>query len=161
MIKVLKKASDLLNIALAVELKNQGHYLTGALERSIHGIVKENKDESSVEGYALSYAEALQEGVAANEFHDFHSHVRELTNYYKLRGYPEKMALKRAVITANKHFEEGMPTKSSYSYSKTGERMFFLNETDKRVGEDIDRVIQTGVDLEVKDIFLKTKNETI
>lgn len=165
-IDVMWKAERLLNEALAIELKAQGHYLTGALEASIVGRVTKSINEVSLTGVALGYAEKLQKGVSADEMPQpgsgaYEKHIEALTKYFILRGLSEKMAAFAAKKTAKRHSEEGMPTSGSYAYSQNGDRKHFLDNTDEQAGPIVSRVILAGFDQIIDNKFHETKSETI
>mgnify|MGYP003596280772 FL=1 len=108
---LLEKARTTLNNALAKELKDQGHFLTGALEASINNSsrVIEGGNKSELIGWALDYAQDLETGK--KRFGK--NHLQELFKYFILRGLPQNEAMSAAVRTYKKHKEEGMPTEAS------------------------------------------------
>ena len=124
---LLEKARTTLNNALAKELKDQGHFLTGALEASINNSsrVIEGGNKSELIGWALDYAQDLETGK--KRFGK--NHLQELFKYFILRGLPQNEAMSAAVRTYKKHNEEGMPTEASKRFSKTGERKHFIDRT--------------------------------
>lgn len=153
-------AGKFLNDKLITELRDQGHYLTGALENSIStSMLVENQNKRSiVYGFALDYAIKLN-----NPQHEIRNlpTVQELTNYFILRRYPPGEAARIAYLTHKKHLEEGMPTKKSSRFSKTGIRIQFIDRVWKSNEQILDQKMEAGMD----DIFntevSKQKSEVI
>ena len=153
-------AGKFLNDKLITELRDQGHYLTGALENSISTsmLVEKGNNVSSVYGFALDYAIKLNEPqFGKNNLPT----VQELTNYFILRRYPPGEAARIAYLTHKKHLEEGMPTKKSSRFSKTGVRIQFIDRVWKSNEQILDQKMEAGMD----DIFntevRKQKSEVI
>jgi len=63
------------------EFRDQGHYLTGALERSIRSQVK----GTALEGTALGCAQTLNDGIPADQIRIDSQALREMTRYVELR----------------------------------------------------------------------------
>lgn len=158
--KTLNKVADLLNKKLASELKDQGHYLTGALERSITGAyrVVEKSKETELNGYALDYAQDLETGQPSGGKLPT---VIELQKYFILRGLSQKEAYSAAINTARKQAKEGMPTKASSRFSKTGERKNFITRTWRENEQKIDSLMDFGMDGIFNDEYNLQKSETI
>lgn len=156
---LLEKARTTLNNALAKELKDQGHFLTGALEASINNSsrVIEGGNKSELLGWALDYAQDLETGK--KRFGK--NHLQELFKYFILRGLPQNEAMSAAIRTYKKHKEEGMPTEASKRFSKTGERKHFIERTWKENEQKIDSIFDLGMDNIFNEEFKKQKSETI
>lgn len=157
---ILNKAAILLNKALAIELKDQGHFLTGALERSINSAYRviEKSKETELNGYALEYAQDLETGQPSNGKLPT---VQELYKYFLLRGLNQTEATRAAILTQRKQAKEGMPTKASSKYSKTGERKKFITRAWKSNEQKVDSLLDSGMDDIFNEQFLKQKTETI
>lgn len=164
MISAFAKAAKVINARIITEFRAQGHHLTGAWEQSVTTVVA----DSGATAYANEYGGIVNTGVPADRIpyngrtgHGGQSkYITGLFNYFKLRGLPEKEAIRAAFATAKKHSKEGMPTAASVQYSKTGSRVRFLQTAIKNVPE-ADAIILAGVDAEVDLEFNKEKSETI
>lgn len=144
---------------LKKELRAQGHYLTGALERSIVSTQTSSGDKSVIEMDALDYADDLFEGVPPE--HIDQSDITGLTKYAEKRfGLSGKAAIKAAIAIARKHAKEGMPTKNSYRYSSTGERLFANVEAYNKHESEFDQLLETGVSQELDQYIDKTFDQT-
>lgn len=157
---IMNNAARFLNLKLVDELRDQGHYLTGSLERSINGsyrVINGNR-KTEANGYALDYAIKLDS--PQHEFRNLPS-VGELVRYFILRGLPIMEAKRAAVATRKKHEKEGMPTKASSRFSKTGVRTEFINRTWKNNEQKIDSMIESGMDKIFDEEYNKQKTEKI
>lgn len=156
----LDKVAKLLNKSLSIELKDQGHHLTGALERSIEQAYRviEKSKETELNGYALEYAQDLETGQPSS---GKLPSVAELFKYFKLRGLNEKEATRAAILTQRKQSKEGMPTKASKRFSKTGERKNFISRTWKSNQQKVDSLMDAGMDAIFNDEYNLQKSETI
>lgn len=158
--KTLDKVANVLNKSLAIELREQGHYLTGALERSINSAyrVVEKSKETELSGYALEYAQDLEKGKKPGEKL---ATVLELQKYFILRGLSANEALRAAVLTSRRQAKEGSPTKASSRFSKTGERKHFIERAWKSNEQKIDSLVDAGIETIFNDEYNLQKSETI
>ncbi|GAB0154751.1 hypothetical protein CHRYSEOSP005_00110 [Chryseobacterium sp. Alg-005] len=157
--QVFQKVEDLLSTQLVKQLADQGHRLTGSLENSIINSARiiEGKNRTELFGFALDYAQDLEKGT--KKFG--RDHVQELYKYFLLRGFNKIQAMEAAVLTNRKHRQEGMPTKASSRFSKTGERKNFIQNTWKENEQKIDSLIDQGTDQYFNEIYNLQKSETI
>jgi len=155
--EILNKTARLLNKALILELSDQGHTLTGALERSINSAYRviEKSKETELTGYALEYAQSLESGEGKLPT------VAELFKYFKLRGLNDTEATRAAILTFRKQAKEGMPTEGSKRFSKTGERKHFITRAWNSNERKVDSLIDAGMDSIFNEQFNKQKSETI
>lgn len=158
--QTISKVSKTLEEGLAKELRDQGHYLTGELERSITSRENSTANGEDLEISALDYIDDLDQGKRPEHIDE--SDIAGLTRYAQLRfGYSGDQAVKAAVAIARKHRREGMPTKNSYVYSSTGERKFVIEETyDRNIGL-FDQQIEDGLSNELDSFIDKTLDQTI
>jgi hypothetical protein len=154
---ILNKVAQLLNKVLILELKDQGHHLTGALERSINSAYRviEKSRETELNGYALDYAQDLETGEGKLPS------ISELFKYFKLRGLNDNEASRAAILTFKKQAKEGMPTKASSRFSKTGERKHFIQRAWNENQQKVDSLIDFGMDIIFNDEYNLQKSETI
>lgn len=159
--RILKEAGETLNQFLTTELREQGHYLTGSLENSINNSsrVEVMRRKYVLRGFALSYSKDLDEGVPSGSRRL--PSVDELTGYFRLRGLNLVSARQAAFLTARKHKQEGMPTKASSRFSKTGERKWFLSIAWKKAEPAVDSMIMGRMDKVFENEVKKQKSEKI
>ncbi len=166
---VLEEASKILIEAIHKELRAQGHYLTGTLERSITGTVQETPQGGILIGTALYYGGILNAGVTAARVPfggrtgngGTSKYIQALINYFMLRGLPEKEATRAAFATAMKQKEEGMPTNASSAHSNTGTRLNFIGAVRDATGPTLDRVVLGAIDKIVDETFKQTRSERL
>lgn len=147
---------------LKSELREQGHYLTGALENSIESQIVFTGDGLALEISALDYLNPVNTGVPAENI-PYNSGVRSgagtsayiqgLVNYVKKRmGVSnDKEALGIAFAIAKKHENEGMPTAASSRFSSNGRRTGALDRVIESI--DVDAQLEAGISKELDDIL--------
>lgn len=156
---ILFKGRKLLDDSIRKESRDQGHYLTGGLERSLTASVTEGSNETILEGEIVFYASILNEGVRPEK-----ASMKQfpfLVKYWQLRGLDPKSARRAAAATIKKWMKEGMPTKASSRFSKTGQRKEMITKAISKVSARVDAVITGDLSKEIDTEFLKTKSETI
>lgn len=158
----------------------QGHSLTGKFESEISYIISnaitadtiENKINISkglrIDFYMLNYGKYLEQGVPANKIPYISKkrgqgtggtskYIQGLIRYVNLRMNITsiKEATNVAFKIAYKHSKEGMPTKSSYMYSKTGNRTKFIENSniEKDVLKYVEDYAEEFISLIFKNIF--------
>jgi len=167
-IAILREADTVIKKAFGQELREQGHYLTGGLERSINGEISEVGNVAQLEGTAANYSVFLDAGVTPEKVPfkqgsgaGHSKYIDGLITYFKLRGLSDKEAERAAFATAKVQKNEGMPTKGSYAYSKNNERKLFIERTENKVGTEVNSIVSDGLDEMFDAIFSKQKSETI
>jgi hypothetical protein len=132
----IEEALQFLIKAAKQELKDQGHSLTGNLEKSFE--VKLSKAlQGGLTGEIVQeqYAEALDKGIKARRVPfrrgrrgsggGSSRYIQALIRFFQLRGINARDAKRFAFATANKAKKTGHPTKPYYqgrSYSSNGRR---------------------------------------
>lgn len=162
--KTIKKLGTNVKKNLKQELRDQGHYLTGALENSIIDRYTENSDGAVMDMEALDYIDDVNEGIAPN-----HIDVNDADYIKGLRQYAvqrfgaktEKIALRIAFAIARKHKREGMPTQASYAFSKTGERTEAVEISYNEHSKQNEEIIEEGISVELDELINKTFDKTI
>ncbi len=157
---IMNNAARFLNSKLVDELRDQGHYLTGSLERSINGSygVINGRRKTEAIGYALDYAIKLND--PQHELKNLPT-VGELVKYFLLRGLPIMEAKRAAFNTRKKQEKEGMPTKASSRFSKTGVRTQFIDRAWRTSEQKVDSMVDAGMDRIFDEEFKKQKTERI
>jgi hypothetical protein len=155
----LEKGGRAIKKAMATELKQQGHRLTGSLEQSISFRAEKIAGGWAMTVTANDYQKYLNWGVAPAKasFKQFPFVVL----YFIQRGLQEQEAKRAAAATIRKWMKEGSPTRGSFKYSKNGARLKFLDATDAKSWQAVDAAVRQGLDEEIDKTFHKTKSETI
>lgn len=144
---------------LRLELRNQGHHNTGALEASFTSEVTQNGDVVKLEGYALDYGGILNDGTRPEKASM--SQFPFVKNFFLSKGVPDKKAGAYAAMTIKKWMQEGMSTKASARFSKTGKRLGFIGIVEENIGEKLDSAVFHELDKIINEEFYKSKSETI
>ena len=167
---IFKAADALLKKAIREELRAQGHRLTGALEKSIMGQINSGSGTTTLDGTALGYAGILNDGVDASKIPyspgkrtgaGSSRYIQGLITFWKLRGLGEAEATRAAFATARKQKQEGMSTKASRRFSASRRRQGFIAAVYRRVSAQVDKLVLSGYDEVVNNLFKETGNEKI
>jgi len=117
------------------ELEAQGHKLTGSLERSLQFTIQGDLNKLIGSVYMADYGIYVDKGVKASRIPyskgsgaKTSKYIAGLTDFFIKRGLDFKRARGAAFATAKKQKREGMPTRSSYAYSKNGRRLDFSRQ---------------------------------
>lgn len=167
-IQILRKVDGFIKKNLAIELKQQGHYLTGALERSIQGTIQDITNGVWLQGDMVGYGFIIDAGTKPekipyreNSGAKSSKYISALINYFKLKSFSEKEAKGIAFATAKVQKREGMPTRGSYAYSKNNERKIFIERTANAISYSVDNMVSTEMDSAFEKIFNKQQSEII
>lgn len=107
------------------EGKAQGHDDTGAMLASIHYEVIEIFGAVIGTIKAENYSVYVQTGIKADRVN---YPIKVMIDWWKRRGLDEEEATRAAWATRAKHKKEGIPTKASNAFSKTGKRINFVSD---------------------------------
>jgi hypothetical protein len=135
------------------ELRLQGHYLTGGLERSFEEKQSNTDGNIYLEAFAYAYLEQLEKGLLATEIPILDKNSQEFINlarWVKLRGLPDAGRFYTSPETIaeaiwRKWQNKGKPLETSKQFSKTGEitgaieNVFKKNEEEyfKKIDEEV------------------------
>ena len=139
--------ANILIIAIRKEFILQGHRLTGRINASIEKIVKITASGANILILMNDYGIIQNRGVKAARIpynpnqrsgKKTSKYITGLQNFARLRfGVGAKEALNIAFAIARKQARQGMPTKASFRFSKTGKRTGAINtallKTDKEI----------------------------
>jgi len=146
--RAINKASQLLILEFRNELKAQGHVNTGKLSDSISYEINDIVLGVISDFYMLDYGFAIDTGIEANRIPfskgsgaGSSKYIQGLVNYFISKGKGVKAAKRAAFATATIHKREGMPTKASSRFSKTGKRTQFIDIAYDRVKEQIEKIL--------------------
>jgi hypothetical protein len=150
--------------AVKIELALQGHKLTGALIDSVKEEVRRTDKGAIIDGVLLDYGIPVNTGVPASNvpftinnrasrrafnFSNFRrstgssKYIAGLQLFAKLRfKVSDKEALSIAFAIAKKHKKQGIPTKASKRFSKTGKRTGAIQDALAKVDPKIQDIIQ-------------------
>ena len=145
-----KQIGKILVDAIRKEFTLQGHRLTGKLNASIEDVVKITANGANILILMNDYGIIQNRGVNASRI-PYNPNVRTgnrtskyisgLQNFARLRfGVTPKIALGIAFAIAKKHAKEGMPTKASSRFSKTGRRTGAINEAVEKTDKEIEKL---------------------
>jgi hypothetical protein len=134
-----KLADEISVLAISVvanEWRAQGHELTGSAVKQMETIVRMEINTLIIEGFVPDYMAINNSGVTANRIpytpnsgRPPSKYISGLIDYVQRRmGKSEKEAKSIAFAIASKHKKEGMPTKTSARFSKTGKRTGFIEQ---------------------------------
>lgn len=130
------------------ELREQGHYLTGGLEKSMTEETQVQDDAITSRVSMNAYFTYLQRRLPSDKVPYSRGSgaksskaVEGLLRYWKLRGLAPKEARSATFATLNKWKQEGRPTRASFRYAKNGRRTGFLEYTVEDVTENAARII--------------------
>ena len=154
----LNSIATFLEERVKMEFVDQGHNNTGRGVNSIKVEFKESADLITFLGYGEGYLNVVNNGVSPNRVPYSEGSgasrsrfIDALVTWVKQRGIASnnKEALGIAFAIAKTAKKEGIPTKGSLRFSKTGERVGFIdialdsvaNELDERIEEVIGRNI--------------------
>jgi len=134
-----KLADEISVLAISVvanEWRLQGHELTGSAVKQMETMVRMEINTLIIEGFVPDYMAINNSGVTAaripytpNSGRPPSKYISGLIDYVKRRmGKSDKEAKGIAFAIASKHKREGMPTKTSARFSKTGKRTGFIEQ---------------------------------
>lgn len=146
---VLKENISKLEKVISEELKRefaaQGHTMNGKLINDIEWVVKEETNMFTLSGFMYPYGNILAAGTKSSKIPfsgrsgrgGTSKYIQALQDYAKERMNisGEKESLSVAFAIAHKQKKEGMPTRGSYAFSKSGKRLDWVEEALKH-GED-------------------------
>ena len=162
MLEVLaRQIGKLIVDALKRQFILQGHRLTGKLNSSIESIVKLTSTGANIQIVLESYGIIINNGVPKSRIPYTPGEARGKTSKYiqglekfaQLRfGLSGKAALSAAFAIARKQKQQGMPTKGSFRYSKTGKRTGAI----EAALEDVDAKIVKLTEQFLEEIIIET-----
>lgn len=160
-----RNIGELVKISLIQTIEAQGHRYTGKLQDSIRYELERKSFLGRIVFYAEYYSDFVDKGVPANRIpYNPNKRTGKKTSKYierlidfvlnKLKVGSDN-AKNVAFMIARKHAKEGMPTNNSSKYSKTGERLDYIQISLARVRAKIrELLIQLSREI-FKFVFLK------
>lgn len=133
--EIIEIISDLIKQDISTKLKEQGHNNTGSLLNSISYKITQTADSIITDFYMNNYGNIVDFGVRANRIPyrrgsgaKKSKYIDGLINYFQSKGLSDAESKRATFATANVHKQDGMPTKASSRFSKTGERTGFITK---------------------------------
>lgn len=134
--KVAQNIGDFVKKNIVNQIKLQGHNLTGKLTKSVSYKVFYTQQGISLIFEMEEYGAILNKGVKANKIPfggntgaKRSKYIQGLKRFAQLRFFvDEKKALQIAFAIAHAHKRDGMPTRKSFRFSKTGKRTNFIED---------------------------------
>jgi hypothetical protein len=151
-----KLADEISVLAISVvanEWRAQGHELTGSAVKQMETMVRMEVNTLIIEGFVPNYMAINNSGVTAaripytpNSGRPPSKYISGLIDYVQRRmGKSEKEAKSIAFAIASKHKKEGMPTKTSARFSKTGKRTGFIEQALDKNSQKFIELIEVSV----------------
>lgn len=152
--QILEQIATLAIQAVAIEWKAQGHNLSGKAIRELETRIVEKANSTVIEGYVIDYMSNINSGVPASRIPynpgsgaRSSKYIDGLINYVKRRmGKSDREAQRIAFAIASKHKREGMPTKGSRRFSKTGKRTGFIEQALDNIEPQLAQLIEQGIE---------------
>lgn len=152
------------------ELLDQGHVNTGKLRDSIRKEVERFPGLIRVTVFMLEYGFAIDKGIKPDRipYSGFSGsggtsdYIQGLQDYFITKGLSTDNALSAAFATANKHKQEGMPTKASFRFSNNGKRTGFFSDPLQKLRRELEVLnseIASQITLSVREVFKRHQGE--
>ncbi len=163
----LQRIGEVIRQQVERELTAQGHKLTGAVYTDIENRVLNLAADTILQGWYPFYAQYLHKGVPAERIPynpgsgaKKSLYIEALIRYAKARNMSDPR--RAAFAIARKHKQEGMPTKASYRFSQTGQRLKFLDHvlSDPKIEMELFELIGRSIDVELTN-FLSNEQRRI
>lgn len=132
------------------ELIDQGHVLTGKLRDSIREEVSWDNRQAQAILWAEDYAVIVNVGLDKSKVR---YPISVMIEYFRKRGLPIKEAKRAAYATRTVHQREGMPTKASSRFSKSGYRRGFIQRGLQPVAKEIEERFEKRMGYAIEIIF--------
>ena len=124
-VPTVRKVMELFRDYIKKEGEDQGHRDTGKMLDTLEIVVDEESGQVTGKLLAEGYGVFVQTGIAAGRVN---YPIRVMVEWWKRKGLDEKSATRAAFATRAKHRREGIPTKASNAFSKTGKRVGFVSD---------------------------------
>lgn len=165
---LLEQISRLALQSVAIVWRAQGHNLTGKAIQELETRIVEKAGNTIIEGYVIDYMATINSGVPASRIPYTRGsgarsskYIQGLIDYVKRRmRKSDREAQSIAFAIASKHKREGMPTKASRRFSKTGKRTGFIEQALDDVEPELAQLIERGVEESINfviDSFFKSQ----
>lgn len=131
----------------------QGHNLTGRLKGSFETVTRQTENTSEADILVEGYGQFVDQGVKAARIPysgrsgrgGKSKYIEGLKEFFIKRGRGATEALRAAFATAAKHRREGMPTRSSYLFSRNGKRLGIITDEIPGIETDLVQTVEGTV----------------
>lgn len=152
--ETIERIASLALQAVAIEWKVQGHNLTGKAIRELETRIVEKANKTVIEGYVIDYMATINSGIPASRIPytsgsgaRSSQYIQGLIDYVKRRmGKSDREAQRIAFAIASRHKREGMPTKASRRFSKTGKRTGFIEQALDNIEPELEQLIERSIE---------------
>ena len=156
--KLADEISTLAISVVATEWRAQGHELSGSAVKQMETMIRFEINTLVIEGLVPDYMAINNQGVPANKIPYYPNsgnktskYISGLIDYVKRRmGKSDKEAKGIAFAIASKHKREGMPTKGSVRFSKTGKRTGFIEQALDKNSQKFIELIEASIRFSVE-----------
>lgn len=164
----MKELGEMIRKEVERVIIEQGHRLTGEVFTDVENIVKSMSDIYLLEGHYRDYSVYLHHGVKASRIpyspgsgRKTSKYIEALKQYARHRGMTDPD--RAAFAIAHKQKKEGMPTRGSYAYSKTGERLRFLDFAldNERVDKKVEQILFDAISVEIDNLLSRQQRIAI
>jgi hypothetical protein len=147
--------------ALKIQYRLQGHRLTGRLEKSISYKAFETTEGATVRITMEDYGIVLDQGISPNRIPfsgrtggRTSKYIEGLKNFARRRfGVSNKEATRIAFAIANVQKKEGLSTKNSSRFSKTGKRQGAISAALLDTREEQERIAGEALQMSIELFF--------
>ena len=155
----LKDIAEKVRLDLATELEEQGHRLSGKLEKSISYEILQEPNAFVIAFDYLKYGIYVNNGVSPQNIPfsgrtgrgGTSKYIQALIDYAQARGMNKPVSAAFAI--AYKHKREGMPTKASRRFSANGRRTGFQNQVIEDVQKELPNLIDKHLFNQLRIVF--------
>jgi hypothetical protein len=155
----LKDIAEKVRLDLATELEQQGHRLSGKLEKSISYEILQEANAFVIAFDYLKYGIYVNNGVSPQNIPfsgrtgrgGTSKYIQALIDYAQARGMNKPVSAAFAI--AHKHKREGMPTKASRRFSANGRRTGFQNQVIEDVQKELPNLIDKHLFNQLRIVF--------
>jgi hypothetical protein len=140
---------------IADEWIKQGHDMDGTAISKLFHTVEEYGEETIIkiwDGTDRGYMGILNKGVRADRIPytlpsgrgGTSKYIQGLIRFFKHQsrgGLSDEEAVRAAFATAAKHIKEGMPTRASAKYSRTGKRIDFVSDATRNIMKQVEQIM--------------------
>jgi hypothetical protein len=134
----IEHVQNVISEVLLNEWEAQGHSMGGGVVKSIEYVIKQEENSITLSGMMYPYGSIIAAGTPKNRIPfsgrsgrgGTSKYIQALQSYVQSRMNisDEKKSLSVAFAIAHKQKQEGMPTKGSYAFTKTGKRLEWISE---------------------------------
>lgn len=156
---IYRGAQKIIERAIRQESQAQGHTLTGTMEASLTAEHTTIMGEEILEGQAVNYTSLVNDGFPASS-----ASMKQfpfVVKYFELRGLQEEEAKRAAAATIRVWMKEGMSTKASARFSKTGKRQQMIENAFENANDELKSYMNASLDKAVNVLFKREKSETL